>query len=92
MTIGDLGKDYVYVEPTEVYAGSTWRWKKEFSDYPANNWALNYYFRETKGHYSFNITATADGKTHKIDYAKTNLRKASYHNLILLRQIFSNFV
>ena len=72
MTIGDLGKDYVTVEPTEVYAGSTWRWKKDFSDYPAGTWALNYYFRETKGRYSFNITATADGTTHKVDYAKTD--------------------
>ena len=49
MTIGDLGKDYVTVEPTEVYAGSTWRWKKDFSDYPAGTWALNYYLEKQKG-------------------------------------------
>ena len=37
MTIGDLGKDYVTVEPTEVYAGSTWRWKIDFSEYSSKN-------------------------------------------------------
>jgi hypothetical protein len=72
MTIGDLGKEYITVEPTEVYAGSTWRWKKSLSDYPAGTWSLIYNFRETKGRYSFDITATADGTLHKVDYAKTS--------------------
>jgi len=72
MSIGDLGIEYITVEPTQVYAGSTWRWKIALSDYPAGTWALNYYFRENKGRYSFDITATADSTTHQIDYAKTD--------------------
>tara|TARA_B100000214_G_scaffold98398_1_gene68516 strand:- start:4180 stop:4767 length:588 start_codon:yes stop_codon:yes gene_type:complete len=72
MTIGDLGTDYIKYEPTVCYAGTTWKWKIDNSDYPADQWTLVYYFRENKGQYSFDITATADDKTHVVTYAKTD--------------------
>ena len=54
----DINQDYLKVEPQQANAGTTWRWTRSFTDFPANTWTLTYYFREVTGKYSFDIVAT----------------------------------
>jgi len=46
-------------EPKQFVKGESVEWTRTFSDYPADEWTLTYYFRgRTNG---FNVVATADG-------------------------------
>lgn len=48
------------VEPREITAGETPRWRKTLRDFPASEgWALNYYFRGPSA--GFGVACTADG-------------------------------
>lgn len=55
-------------EPLSETAGNTWRWTREFEDYPASTWTLTYYFRNASD--NFDIVATASGDTHSVTVAK----------------------
>jgi len=55
-------------EPTELRAGDTWSWKRQFSDYPPATWTLNYYL--IKSDDKITITATASGTDHLVSEAK----------------------
>lgn len=48
-----------YTEPTQITTRETVIWTKNYSDYPADEWTLAYYFRGPG--IGFNATGTADG-------------------------------
>jgi len=48
-------------EPSEVYAGTTVTWTKEFSDFPADTYTLKYEFHNTTNTNNFTVTTTASG-------------------------------
>lgn len=55
-------------EPTSLMIGDTWEWRREnLSDYPASEWTLTYYFRNTTEH--FDVVADADGDVYSITVA-----------------------
>lgn len=57
-------------EPKRHRAGLTWEWEREFPDYPASVWTLNYWFKKTGATgANFSITATADGDKFAISSA-----------------------
>lgn len=45
--------------PTQFAAGDTWRWLKDFPDYPAPTWVVTWYFENADK--SFNVAASASG-------------------------------
>ena len=47
------------IEPASFVTGETVVWSKSFTDYPASEWALTYYFRG--GSTGINVAAAADG-------------------------------
>lgn len=56
------------VEPIELIAGDSWAWDRTLGDYPASAWTLKYAL--TGAHETvIELTATADGETHKIRVA-----------------------
>jgi hypothetical protein len=57
-------------EPLSVYAGDTWKWRREdlASDYPASAWTLTYYL--TRAASKVTIVATADGDNFVVTVAK----------------------
>lgn len=64
--------------PKELTVGESLEWKKSFSDYPASEWTLVYYFRGAgKG---FDAAATADGDKFEIAVAKTVTAEMSAGN------------
>ena len=69
--MSDIGNDYLKVEPQQAQAGTTWRWTRSFTDFPANTWTLTYYFREVKGNYSFDITATNNNNAFQVNLPTT---------------------
>lgn len=56
-------------EPDPLVAGATWTWKRTFSDYPASDWTLTYYFLLETGSTAFNFAATADGDDFLVEEA-----------------------
>ena len=46
-------------EPEKLIAGTTWKWEKTLSDYPASEWTLTYYLRKN-GATATSFTGTAD--------------------------------
>lgn len=55
------------IEPTEVTAGDTIKWTKTLSDYPADEYALNYQIIPLSGGTPITVTASADGTDHAIN-------------------------
>lgn len=54
-------------EPTEHQAGTTLRFDRTLSDFPASDWTLAYSLRSSDGaNAPIEITATADGNTHSV--------------------------
>lgn len=53
--------------PDQLAAGDTWRWTRDFADYPAGTWTLTYYLENRDGVVSF--AATASGATHSVTVA-----------------------
>jgi hypothetical protein len=49
--------------PTDLIAGNTWQWDREYGDYPAGTWTATAYF-ENKAK-AFNVAATAEGTAHR---------------------------
>ena len=72
MSVSDLGVEYLPVEPTLVYAGTTWRWERSLPKFLANTWTLKYFFRSSDGKYSFDVTATNSDGTFRVNHAATN--------------------
>lgn len=63
----ELVMDIPTTEPAELVAGNTWRWDREFADFPAGTWTLEYRFKNATA--SFAITGSAivaSGTTHQI--------------------------
>jgi len=46
-------------EPSQLRIGSTWKWTRTFTDYPAGTWTLKYSFKSAAG--GFEIDAAASG-------------------------------
>lgn len=56
-------------EPVQVWAGDTWKWKREdLTDYPATSYTLTYYLHNESA--SATIVATADGGNFSVTVAK----------------------
>jgi len=53
-------------EPTEITVGDTIKWTKSLSDYPADQYALNYKIVPLSGGAPLTVAATADGTDHSI--------------------------
>lgn len=54
------------VEPTEIVAGDTAKWKISLGDYLATDgWVLSYSLRNASNHYD--LTSTADGSDHLVE-------------------------
>lgn len=53
--------------PSELVVGDTWRWTREWADYPASTWAVTFYFDSPLG--TFSQLATASGTTHSVTIA-----------------------
>lgn len=56
------------IEPSEIFSGDTIAWTKDLSDYPADVWTLNYYFR---GPHHFTVLAAAAQRTFAITISAT---------------------
>lgn len=61
-------------EPTVLYTGDTWAWRRTLGDYPASDWTLKYTLINSGGR--INITAGADGDVHEVSVAAADT--ASY--------------
>lgn len=72
MSVSDLGVEYLPVEPTLVYAGTTWRWERSLSNFPPATWTLKYFFRSSDGKYSFDVTATNNNGTFRVNHLATS--------------------
>ena len=48
--------------PSQLIAGDTWAWTRDYGDYPAGTWAATIYFEFNGAQIS--AAATADGTTH----------------------------
>ena len=55
-------------ESEKLIAGTTWKWEKTLSDYPASDWSLNYYLRRN-GATETSFGSTADGDTFQVNIA-----------------------
>jgi len=53
--------------PSEFIAGDTWRWTRDFADYPAGTWTVTYYFENAAQ--TFNVAGVADGTSHDFTIA-----------------------
>lgn len=59
-------------EPTELVAGNTWRWDREFADFPAGTWTLAYYFKNAAGTFSISGgEVVASGTLHQVTVTAT---------------------
>lgn len=72
MSVSDLGVEYLPVEPTLIYAGTTWRWERSLSNFPPATWTLIYYFRSSDGKYSFNLPTINSNGVFRVNYSSTN--------------------
>jgi hypothetical protein len=72
--MSDIDNDFLPIEPQQAMAGTNWKWKRSFSNFPADTWSLIYYFREVTGKYSFDISATNNNKAFEVNipFATTN--------------------
>jgi len=48
--------------PSELIAGNTWQWERDYSDYPQPTWTATAYFENSAK--TFNVAATASGTAH----------------------------
>ncbi len=63
-------------EPDTLVAGNTWKWERNFSDYPASDsWSLTYYLRKT-GSSGITITTSVNSDAHLVNVAASST--ASY--------------
>lgn len=53
--------------PSEFIAGDTWRWTRDFADYPAGTWTVTYYFENSAQ--TFNVAGVASGTSHDFTIA-----------------------
>lgn len=54
-------------EPTELVAGNTWRWDRDFADFPAGTWTLEYRLKNATASLSINgAQIVASGTTHQV--------------------------
>lgn len=53
--------------PKTLVAGDTWRWTRDFSDYPADTWTVTYYFENASK--QFNAAASTSGSSHAVSIA-----------------------
>lgn len=53
--MSDIDQKYLPIEPQQAMAGTTWKWERSFSNFPASTWDLTYYFREVTGKYTFDV-------------------------------------
>tara|TARA_R100001369_G_scaffold90751_1_gene130231 strand:+ start:342 stop:923 length:582 start_codon:yes stop_codon:yes gene_type:complete len=65
--MSDIDNKFLNIEPQQAVAGTNWKWKRSFSNFPASLWTLSYYFREVTGKYSFDIVATNLNDTFQIN-------------------------
>lgn len=64
-----MGYTVPTTEPVSLRAGDTWAWRREdLSDYPASDWTLTYYFRNSTSH--FDVIASADSDAYAVSIAK----------------------
>lgn len=72
--MSDIDNKFLNIEPQQAVAGTNWKWKRSFSEFPASTWTLSYYFREVSGKYSFDITAinSEDVFVINLPFATTN--------------------
>ena len=63
-----ISTDIPEIEPSEVTAGDTWKWKKDLSAHysAADSWVLTYHLL---GPQPITITASADGVKHSVSVA-----------------------
>jgi len=66
--------DIPTIEPSEIVAGDTLKFKKSLSDYPATAWILTYYLLKSGTQITF--SGTADGTDHLINV--TNITTAAW--------------
>jgi len=57
-------------EPKTITKGITAKWTESFADYPATEWALNYYFRGVGT--GKDVSATADGTDFDVEIPATS--------------------
>src|SRR5689334_14971861 len=53
--------------PTELIAGNTWIWDRDYADYPQTTWSATAYFE--KAGKTFNVAATANGTAQRFTIA-----------------------
>jgi hypothetical protein len=53
--------------PTELLAGSTWQWDRDYGDYPQPTWIATAYFE--KADKTFNVAAVASGTAQRFTIA-----------------------
>jgi hypothetical protein len=53
--------------PTELIAGNTWQWDRDYGDYPQPTWSATAYFE--KHGKAFNVAATQSGTTQRFTIA-----------------------
>lgn len=56
--------------PAELVAGDTWRWTRDFADYPAGTWTVTYYFENERK--QFSKAATVSGTAHAVQIDATD--------------------
>ena len=59
--------DVPSVLPTDLVAGNTWQWDRDYGDYPAPTWSATAYFENQAK--TFSVAATAEGTAHRFTIA-----------------------
>lgn len=68
-----MSADIPTVEPAELVAGDTWKWKRSLSDYSAAaGWSLRYVFTSASAEQRFTFDSVADGADHLVSRATTD--------------------
>jgi hypothetical protein len=57
--------------PLTVVAGDSWRWTRDFADYPAPTWTVTYYFENELKQFSSAATASGTSQAVSIDATTT---------------------
>lgn len=68
-----MSADIPTVEPAELVAGDTWKWKRSLADYSAaDGWSLRYVFTGAAVEQRFTFDSAADGADHLVSRATTD--------------------
>lgn len=68
-----MSADIPTVEPTELVAGDTWKWKRSLPAYSAAaGWSLRYVFTGASVEQRFTFDSAADGADHLVSRATTD--------------------